>query len=88
MINRVLIRNKVVQVLYSCLLVSKKFQLAEPPAQPTKEKRYAYGLYVDMLALFVMLARRVEFRKSYPRCRRHAVARDLQPTGNAHPGHN
>lgn len=66
MINRVLIRNKVVQVLYSCLLVSKKFQLAEPPAQPTKEKRYAYGLYVDMLALFVMLARRVEFRKSYP----------------------
>lgn len=56
MINRVLIRIKVVQILYSYLLVEKKFTLEEAPVSPTKEKRYAYGLYIDMLAVLVMIS--------------------------------
>lgn len=63
MINRVLIRIKVIQILYSYLLVEKKFTLEEPPANPTKEKRYAYGLYLDMLALMVMISERIERRR-------------------------
>lgn len=67
MINRVLIRIKVIQTLYSYLLVEKKFTLEEPPANPTKEKRYAYGLYVDMLALLIMISEQVErHRNEYP----------------------
>lgn len=63
MINRVLIRIKVVQILYSYLLVEKKFTLEEPPATPTKEKRYAYGLYTDMLALMVLISREMGTRR-------------------------
>ena len=54
MINRILIRIKVVQILYSYFLVEKKFTLAEPPATPTREKRFAYQAYIDMLTLMAM----------------------------------
>lgn len=57
MINRVLIRIKVVQLLYSYLLTEKHFSLEGMPSQPTKEKRFAYSLYLDMLALMVLTAR-------------------------------
>lgn len=57
MINRVLIRIKVVQLLYSYLLTEKQFMLEDMPSQPTKEKRFAYALYLDMLALMVLTAR-------------------------------
>lgn len=63
MINRVLIRIKVVQILYSYLLVEKKFTLEEPPVSPTKEKRYAYGVYIEMLALLVMLSESIGPRR-------------------------
>ncbi len=59
MINRVLIRIKVIQTLYSFLLVEKQFTLESTPSQPTKEKRFAYSLYLDMLALLVKLSREV-----------------------------
>lgn len=59
MINRTLIRIKVIQTLYSFLLVEKQFTLETTPSQPTKEKRFAYSLYLDMLVLLVKLAREV-----------------------------
>lgn len=62
MINRVLIRIKVVQMLYSYLLTEKQFSLEASPSQPTKEKRFAYKLYLDTLALMVMLGRDLGIR--------------------------
>lgn len=59
MINRILIRIKVIQILYSFLLVEKQFTLEGNPTAPTKEKRFAYALYLDMLVLLVKVADRV-----------------------------
>ena len=56
MINRILIRIKVIQVLYSFLLVEKSFSLEGRPSAPTKEKRYAYSLYLDLLLLMSRIA--------------------------------
>jgi len=62
MINRVLIRIKVIQMLYSYLLIENNFALASQPSNPTKEKRFSYKLYLDTLILFVKLARGIEKR--------------------------
>lgn len=62
MINRILIRIKVIQILYSFLLVEKQFTLESNPTAPTKEKRFAYSLYLDMLVLLIRLANAVERR--------------------------
>ncbi len=62
MINRVLIRIKVVQLLYSYLLLEKQFLLESQPSSPTKEKRFAYSLYLDFLVLMIRLARNIEKR--------------------------
>lgn len=56
MINRTLIRIKVIQVLYSYLLVEKQFTLPTLPESPTKEKRFAYSLYMDLLVLMLKVA--------------------------------
>lgn len=67
MINRVLIRIKVIQTLYSFLLVEKQFSIEDAPSSPTREKRFAYSLYLDMLALMVKIAGNVErANKEYP----------------------
>ena len=55
MINRILIRIKVIQTLYSFLLVEKQFSIESNPSAPTKEKRFAYSLYLDMLVLLIKL---------------------------------
>lgn len=65
MINRVLIRIKVVQQLYSYLLTEKQFTLESQPTPPTKEKRFAYRLYLDTLVLFTHLADAVRKRDGY-----------------------
>lgn len=62
MINRVLIRIKAVQILYSFILVEKQFMLESQPSSPTKEKRFAYALYLDMLYLFTRIAANVSRR--------------------------
>ncbi len=62
MINRVLIRIKVVQVLYSYLLTEKQFTLESRPSAPTKEKRFAFSLYLDMLALMMKIAENITVR--------------------------
>ncbi|MCM1369439.1 MAG: transcription antitermination protein NusB [Candidatus Amulumruptor caecigallinarius] len=67
MINRILIRIKVIQILYSFLLVEKQFSLEDSPSAPTKEKRFAYSLYLDMLVLMIKLSQAVERRRNeYP----------------------
>lgn len=78
MINRVLIRIKVIQILYSFLLVEKQFTLESNPSAPTKEKRFAYALYLDFLVLIVKISRRVERRKGeYPLAETWFVSRIL-----------
>lgn len=62
MINRILIRTKVIQILYSFLLVEKQFSLERNPSAPTKEKRFAYALYLDMIVLLIKVANIVERR--------------------------
>lgn len=65
MINRVLIRIKVIQLLYSYLLIENHFMLESQPSAPTKEKRFAYSLYLDMLVLMVKVSERIEKRGGY-----------------------
>ncbi|MCM1437133.1 MAG: hypothetical protein NC194_04475, partial [Prevotella sp.] len=65
MINRILIRIKVVQLLYSYLLLEKHFMIETQPTPPTKEKRFAYSLYLDTLLLIVRIARSIEKRGGY-----------------------
>lgn len=43
-------------MLYSYLLVENQFTLESQPESPTREKRFAYSLYLDMLALMVEIA--------------------------------
>ena len=62
MINRVLIRIKVVQLLYSYFLVQNNFSVQSSPSAPTKEKRFAYALYLDYLYLMVSIAESINPR--------------------------
>lgn len=62
MINRILIRIKVIQLLYSYLLIEKDFSLENQPTPPTKEKRFAYALYMDILVLMAEIARKITRR--------------------------
>ncbi len=62
MINRVLIRIKVIQLLYSYLLTEKEFVLEDAPEQPTKEKRFAYKSYLDTLFIIKEIAKRLAVR--------------------------
>ena len=62
MINRVLIRIKVVQLLYSYFLVQNNFTVHSAPSAPTKEKRFAYTLYLDYLYLMMDIAESINQR--------------------------
>ena len=67
MINRVLIRMKAVQLLYSYLLVEKPFTLESHPAGRTKEKNFAYDLYLDLILLMDRVSHIVQGKnKRYP----------------------
>ncbi|MDE5811162.1 MAG: transcription antitermination protein NusB [Muribaculaceae bacterium] len=58
MINRVLIRIKVVQTLYSYLLTKSDFTIAGVPEKATRDNLYAYRVYIDLLLLIVKLSGR------------------------------
>ncbi|MDE6142899.1 MAG: hypothetical protein K2F94_02340 [Muribaculaceae bacterium] len=60
-----LIRIKSVQLLYSYLLIENHFMLESQPTAPTKEKRFAYSLYLDMLMLMLRISDRIEKRGGY-----------------------
>ena len=56
MINRVLIRVKVVQMLYSYLLTRSEFKIETAPESASRDKRYAYTAYVNLLLLILELS--------------------------------
>lgn len=56
MINRVLIRIKVVQLLYSYLLSQEEFKIATLQDNPSRDRKYGYGLYLDLLLLVLELS--------------------------------
>lgn len=55
MINRTLIRLKVVQMLYSYLLTRSEFSLLPAPEKQTRDSRAAYLIYLDMIPLILEL---------------------------------
>lgn len=56
MINRVLIRIKVVQLLYSYLLTQNEFKIETQVENPSRDRRYGYRLYMDLLLLVLELS--------------------------------
>lgn len=56
MVNRVLIRVKVVQMLYSYLLSRTEFKIDKAPDTASADKRYAYGIYTDLLMIVLELS--------------------------------
>lgn len=56
MINRILIRVKVVQMLYAYLLTKSEFRIAPAPETASRDKKYAYSLYIDLLLLILELS--------------------------------
>lgn len=56
MINRILIRIKVVQLLYSYLLTRSEFRILPEPEKKTRDSRYAYTLYIQTLLLILKLS--------------------------------
>lgn len=68
MINRILIRTKVVQMLYSYLLTRSEFRIDSAPENGSKDKRYAYAVYSDLLILIQELSGcRIARNKKQPR---------------------
>lgn len=56
MINRVLIRIKVVQMLYSYLLTKSEFKIEPAPESATRDKRFAYTVYIDTLLMILRMS--------------------------------
>lgn len=56
MINRILIRIKVVQMLYSYLLTRSDFRIATAPVKDSRDGRYALWLYRNLLLTLLELA--------------------------------
>lgn len=56
MVNRVLIRLKVVQLLYSYLLSKSEFKVEMPVETSSPDRRYAYVAYAELLLLILELS--------------------------------
>lgn len=57
MINRVLIRIKVVQMLYCYLLSRSEFKIIPAPdGNATRDRKYAYKLYLDLLLMILEIS--------------------------------
>lgn len=56
MINRVLIRIKVVQMLYSYLLTQSEFRVIQLPDRPSRDRQFAQSLYEALLLLVLELS--------------------------------
>ncbi len=56
MINRILIRMKVVQMLYSYLLTQTDFKIAPAPDSSSADKKFAYAVYEDLLLVLLELS--------------------------------
>ena len=56
MINRILIRIKVVQILYSYLLSRSEFKIEVAPETTSRDRKFAYAVYLDMMQLLLELS--------------------------------
>ena len=56
MINRILIRIKVVQILYSYLLTKGEFKLETFNDNSSRDKKYASSFYFDLILLILKLS--------------------------------
>ncbi len=56
MINRVLIRIKVVQLLYSYLLSQSEFKIEPPVENSSRDKKYGHDLYEDLLMMILEMS--------------------------------
>lgn len=56
MINRVLIRIKVVQMLYCYLLTQNEFKIESAPESASRDKRFAYSMYLDLLVMLLRMS--------------------------------
>ncbi len=56
MVNRVLIRIKVIQILYSYLLTRSEFKIEGAPETTSHDRLFAYKVYVDMMLLMLELS--------------------------------
>lgn len=56
MVNRILIRVKVVQMLYAYLLTRSEFRIDSAPDAASRDKRFAYTVYLDLLQLIIELS--------------------------------
>ncbi|MCH5219802.1 MAG: transcription antitermination protein NusB [Muribaculaceae bacterium] len=75
MVNRILIRIKVVQMLYAYLLTRTEFKIETEPDTSTADKKFAHVAYVDFLVLLL------EVTGNSPYCKakgRVAVDKKLQ----------
>lgn len=55
MVNRILIRIKVVQMLYAYLLTRTEFRIDTNPDLSSADKKFAYSAYIDLLMLLLLL---------------------------------
>lgn len=55
MVNRILIRIKVVQLLYAYLLTRTEFRIDTDPDMSSADKKFAYSAYIDLLLLLLEL---------------------------------
>lgn len=58
MINRILIRIKVIQMLYSFMLTRSDFRILTAPSKNNRDNRFAYAVYLDTLLLILKLSGR------------------------------
>ena len=85
MINRILIRIKVVQILYSYLLSRSEFKIDSAPVASSRDRKFAYAVYLDMLSLIQELSgirtnnpeRRLPAIDVHPKFRTNRVGRAL-----------
>ncbi|MDE6262075.1 MAG: hypothetical protein K2M09_02075, partial [Muribaculaceae bacterium] len=58
MVNRVLIRLKVVQMLYSYMLTRSEFKIEMPAETSSPDRRYSFKAYAELLLLILGLSGR------------------------------
>lgn len=56
MVNRVLIRLKVVQMLYGYLLSRSEFKIEAPIETSSRDRRYSFSAYADMLLMLLEMS--------------------------------
>ena len=75
MINRILIRIKVIQLLYSYLLTRSKFTIEAIPENASRDRKYAQSFYFELILLTLELSGYNIISKSNIRDNSHNIIR-------------